>query len=40
MRRHCLGSQYCLPNLGHTELWGTEDREVDLAFLDLVDSLN
>ena len=40
MRRHCSGSQYCLPDLWHTELWETEDREVELAFLDLVDSRN
>ena len=38
MRRHCSGSQYGLPDLWLTELWGAEDREVELAFLDLVDS--
>ena len=36
MQRHCSGSQYCLPDLWHSELRGTEDRDVELAFLDLV----
>jgi hypothetical protein len=40
MRRHRSGSPYGLPDLWQTELWGTEDREVELASRDLVDSRN
>jgi hypothetical protein len=40
IRRHCVGSQYGLPDLWHSELRGTEDRDAELAFLDLRRSLN
>jgi len=40
IRRHCLGSPYGLPDLWHSELRGTEDRDAELAFLDLMYYLN
>jgi hypothetical protein len=40
IRRHSLGSQYGLPDLRHAELRGTEDRDAELAFLDLGHSHN
>ena len=40
MRKHCSGSQYCLPNLWRARLRRANGRDVKLPFLNLVNEFD